>query len=1009
MYTRKNNRRYSLVFFIAFSLVVSPINFSYFITTPNVEGEDIPVEDIVGTVVWDQDRTVSGMVSVRPGATLNIAKGVIIQFDNLSGIDVLGTLNVNGTPERPVVFKRSDSDIDDIYSIKAISGGKIFARNAEVSGGGNSYEAFPVMKPSLFQRVYAYWFYRGAFHAQNASTLDIENVHFHDNRVAVYTDSSSFSKVKVWRSKFIDNVVDFANQSPQSKADIRYNWWGDATGPSPCITVCEDNPRPYEKLVGGVNFTDWARTAYFKDPVVVIPGIMGSWRRTDRSGLELDPIFGTYDELVETLDENGYTRDQDLFLFPYEWRVSNVETAKLLRTKIDQIKTQTKWPRVDIVAHSMGGLVAREYIETLNGGGNIDQLVTLGTPHDGSPKSYLTWDGGSLASASKFSVADFFAEKVFEQEAEENGYDSIFDYVRKAPVTSVRELLPTTSYLQDEETAEMRAYPDLYPKNAFLEKLKTTANLNKLSPVLFSNIIGRTEGDETISTLRVGGASIELLTDPEKAILWGHGKPDGYDDILGGDRGMELGAGDGTVTIESVESIPADENIVIESTHGNLPTDGAKMVVRILTGYDALADGSLTYPTQSVLLFMPFSPIDLQVISPSGKRAGKNFETNGFYDEIPGAYYTGYGTVNEFITLPHPEDGEYRVLTWGTGVGEYRVEAVHIEEAVSGQVTQSVATIAGVAEPDMYAESSVELKESGEVVVDNQDMTPPVTTATLAGTVGTSGWYTSDVTVTLTATDSEDDSGVEHTEYSLDNGTTWSSYTAPIMIVNEGTTTLQYFSTDKASNQEVKKTETIRIDKTAPEGKITFNPTTQKLDITGTDNLGGTVTVVIVEQKKDLVANNAKLKIIKPWFERWLKRHKKNLPDMLATLTDEAGHTTSIAFEKTKDRQGYVFVRVRSLGYDDSEWSLADARAQYKWRVDRKNQYKQLASSLKVGDVRLESRYMPLIDETWIMERPQDLGDDERGDESERPVKKKLPGMMVPYMQTTKGIVEVKY
>jgi glycosyltransferase involved in cell wall biosynthesis len=67
-----------------------------------------------------------------------------------------------------------------------------------------------------------------------------------------------------------------------------------------------------------VNFTDWARTAYFKDPVVVIPGIMGSWRRTDRSGLELDPIFGTYDELVETLDENGYTRDQDLFLFPYE-------------------------------------------------------------------------------------------------------------------------------------------------------------------------------------------------------------------------------------------------------------------------------------------------------------------------------------------------------------------------------------------------------------------------------------------------------------------------------------------------------------------------------------------------------------------------------------------------------------------------------------------------------------------------------------------------------------------
>nr|MBP7060992.1 chitobiase/beta-hexosaminidase C-terminal domain-containing protein [Candidatus Moranbacteria bacterium] len=350
------------------------------------------------------------------------------------------------------------------------------------------------------------------------------------------------------------------------------------------------------------------------------------------------------------------------------------------------------------------------------------------------------------------------------------------------------------------------------------------------------------------------------------------------------------------------------------------------------------------------------------------------------------------------------------VLTRGTGVGEYRVEAVHIEEAESGQVTQSVATIAGVAEPDVDAETSVELKETGEVVVDDQDITPPVTTVTLAGTIGASGWYTSDVTVTLTATDPDGGSGVEQTEYSLDNGVTWNTYMAPITIVTEGTTTLQYFSTDKAGNQEVKKTETIRIDKVAPEGKIAFNPTTQKLDITGTDNLGGPVTVIMVEQKKDLVAANTKLKKIKPWFERWLKRHKKNLPDMLATLTDEAGHTTSISFEKTRDRQGYVFVRVRSLGYDDSETVPTEAQAQYKWRVDRKNQYQQLASQIRVDAQRLESHYIPKKNETWIMERPQDLGDDERDDESERrPVRQKLPGMVVLYLQTGQGKIEIKY
>jgi hypothetical protein len=131
---------------------------------------------------------------------------------------------------------------------------------------------------------------------------------------------------------------------------------------------------------------------------------------------------------------------------------------------------------------------------------------------------------------------------------------------------------------------------------------------------------------------------------------------------------------------------------------------------------------------------------------------------------------------------------------------------------------------------------------------------------------------------------------------------------------------------------------------------------------------------------------------------------------MLATLTDEAGHTTSIAFEKAKDHKGYVFVRVRSLGYDESDTVLTDTFAQYKWQIDRKNQYRQLASQLKVRDGRLESLYVPRTNETWIMERPQDIEDDERDDESERrPIKKKLPGLVVPYVQTLQGVMEIKY
>jgi hypothetical protein len=46
----------------------------------------------------------------------------------------------------------------------------------------------------------------------------------------------------------------------------------------------------------------------------------------------------------------------------------------------------------------------------------------------------------------------------------------------------------------------------------------------------------------------------------------------------------------------------------------------------------------------------------------------------------------------------------------------------------------------------------------------------------------------------------------------------------------------------------------------------------------------------------------------------------------------------------------------------------------------------------------------------WIMERPQDITDDDRDDESDRrSIGKKLPGMVVPYMQSEKRNVAIKY
>ncbi|WP_217591672.1 stalk domain-containing protein [Cohnella sp. GbtcB17] len=82
------------------------------------------------------------------------------------------------------------------------------------------------------------------------------------------------------------------------------------------------------------------------------------------------------------------------------------------------------------------------------------------------------------------------------------------------------------------------------------------------------------------------------------------------------------------------------------------------------------------------------------------------------------------------------------------------------------------------------------------------DSSPPVTTAALNPSApdGPGGAYNGPVTLTLAAADSV--SSVAQTVYSVDNGTTWSPYTAPLAFGKQGSYTILYKSTDLAGNAE---------------------------------------------------------------------------------------------------------------------------------------------------------------------------------------------------------------
>src|SRR5262249_38212749 len=98
--------------------------------------------------------------------------------------------------------------------------------------------------------------------------------------------------------------------------------------------------------------------------------VAGDILRSVRIGLKKTDAYG---DLIEALEAKGGYREatwtnppakgyeDTLYVFPYDWRLDNVANARLLIRRIDELKRKLKRPNLqfDVIAHSMGGIIAR--------------------------------------------------------------------------------------------------------------------------------------------------------------------------------------------------------------------------------------------------------------------------------------------------------------------------------------------------------------------------------------------------------------------------------------------------------------------------------------------------------------------------------------------------------------------------------------------------------------------------------------------------------------------------
>ncbi|MFI2202367.1 esterase/lipase family protein [Streptomyces sp. NPDC020192] len=86
--------------------------------------------------------------------------------------------------------------------------------------------------------------------------------------------------------------------------------------------------------------------------------------------------------LRRSLAQHGGQRVESLNYSPLTCDIR--AAAELLGRHVEEICERTGSPRVDIVGHSLGGLIARYYVQCLGGDLRVRTLVTLGTPHAGT-------------------------------------------------------------------------------------------------------------------------------------------------------------------------------------------------------------------------------------------------------------------------------------------------------------------------------------------------------------------------------------------------------------------------------------------------------------------------------------------------------------------------------------------------------------------------------------------------------------------------------------------------
>lgn len=553
-------------------------------------------------------------------------------------------------------------------------------------------------------------------------------------------------------------------------------------------------------------------------------------------------IFNYADGLINEFKSQEYKENETLFAFPYDWRYgvsgkySNGTTnADLFKQKIDSILAQTGAEKVDIIAHSMGGLIVKKYVMENQSSNRINKAVFVGVPNLGAPEAIKVLMQGDNMDIPFLNDAEI--KKIsknmpgsYDLLPSQKYYDIAGSYFKTVDMPNIFD--SSWKPGQDAVTKDFNygEFNSFLADNGF--NSTGASNSQALHSADFDGFDLRTAGISLYSINGCRAPTMSNITQTKSTNILGQ--------TVMSFNNLKYAVGDKTVPITSASSLPINtENkyYALKAEHGKMPSaDGIRQeIVNLIAGSNlTVSDNLVTQDVNKCQLngkaISVFSPVNITITDQDGNKMGLS-EDGSIINEIPNASFDVL-EEHKFLFLPIDSGQTYTILMQGTGIGTFTIKTQDIAETLPGKIenfinipvsTELTGQInLGIGE----AQTTLTVKQnptaetqiiypSATLTADQlNDFIAPVSTVTLTGEKDKSEIYTGEVGVKIIWQDpviagkESQTSGILNGNYNLDDAgyqkvnTNETNFT----VSGEGKHKVVYFAVDKNGNTEAEKT-----------------------------------------------------------------------------------------------------------------------------------------------------------------------------------------------------------